>query len=102
MESADCLWSHYVQNEIHALNFLAILEIKYTVHAADTLVLSMTIYGKVWCMPFRHLQIILAESSLATLSLNPAFYAVGAPAAKQRNVYLSYPTISRWSKQHFS
>ncbi|KRY64187.1 hypothetical protein T4A_11685 [Trichinella pseudospiralis] len=42
MESADCLWSHYVQvqvlrryfvenqNEIHALNFLAILEIKYT------------------------------------------------------------------------
>ncbi|KRY75435.1 hypothetical protein T4A_3953 [Trichinella pseudospiralis] len=30
MESADCLWSQYVQNEIHALNFLAILEIKYT------------------------------------------------------------------------
>ncbi|KRY97616.1 hypothetical protein T4B_7204 [Trichinella pseudospiralis] len=66
-----------IQNEIHALNILAILEIKYTVsiffflllsrhsrhqlfskvHAADTLVLSMTIYGKVWCMPFRHLQI---------------------------------------------
>ncbi|KRY82608.1 hypothetical protein T4D_4293 [Trichinella pseudospiralis] len=31
MESADCLWSHYVQNEMHALNFLAILDIKYTV-----------------------------------------------------------------------